>query len=424
MRILFISQYFYPENFNNNKIVTLLVERGHQVEVLTGIPNYPAGKFFDGYGLLSKRTDVYNGAKIRRVPIVPRGRRSITLLANYASYMISASLRGLFYRRGQFDVILSSAPSPATIAVPGIFAAKRMGIPHAFLIQDLWPQTPIAILKLKNPTLVRMLTAFCRWIYNRIDVMVVPSRAFVPEIDAVAPGRRYYYFPNTIEAFHQPQPMDRSLRRELGFSDDDFVLGFAGNIGEAQNIDAIVDAVKLAARPEIKLLMLGDGRHRAALEARIAKLGLQSHFNFIGSVPSDQVPRYLSVADSAILTLAADAAFVGVIPFRLQTFLGCGKPILGHVGGESARIIKEADCGLVSDPSDAKALADNMIRMASMQGSQLAGLGAASRSYALREFSEKPVFDGLENLLSSMQEVPNSPASTFAAVPIVEKNPG
>jgi len=415
MRILFVSQYFYPENFSNNKIVSKLVERGHEVEVITGIPNYPAGKFFDGYGLFKRRKDTYNGATVRRVPILPRGQRSLFLLANYASFVLSASLRCLFLRRRAFDVVFSSAPSPATIAVPAIVAAKRMGVRHAFLLQDLWPQTPIAILKLKNRSVIRLLTAACKQIYERVDVMVVPSRAFIPEIEAIAPGLRYFYFPNSIEDFHRPQAKNPALRGELGLGESDFVIGFAGNMGEAQNIDAIIDAVKIASDPRIKILMVGDGRRRKALEARIATLGLQSHFRFVGSVPPEDVPRYLGSADATILTLASDAAFVGVIPFRLQTYLGCGKPILGHVSGESASIIAEAQCGLVSDPSDNAALAANLVKMASLREDELEQFGLAARSYAVNEFSEARIFDGIEKLLAELAANELPPESTSVA---------
>jgi colanic acid biosynthesis glycosyl transferase WcaI len=213
MRILFISQYFHPEQFSNNNIVRFLRERGHDVDVLTAIPNYPEGKIFEGYGLFKNRTSDYHGAQVTRVPVIPRGQRNLLKLsANYISFALCGSVWALLPKFRKADVIFCSVPSPITMAIPAIAAKKLSGRPLVIWMQDLWPESVYAIVNIESGLAKRLLERLCKFIYQSADLTLVQSTHFETWILKYAPASRFGYLPNTVENYQRPLPANCVLR--------------------------------------------------------------------------------------------------------------------------------------------------------------------------------------------------------------------
>ena len=400
MRILFVSQYFYPENFSNNKIVKDLVERGHDVTVLCGIPNYPEGRFFDGYGFFRKKKEDFFGAKIERVSLIPRGSSGVQLAVNYASFAVTGSWKALFMKFNQYDVIFCSALSPITIALPAMVAAWKTKAPCFLWVQDVWPHTPLEMLGLKSPFVKKPLEILCRWIYGAHNDILVPSLGYVDPIKLYASlNTRFHFFPNSIEEFHKPLPRTGVLARKLGITDKAFVVVYAGNIGVAQNAGVVVDAAALLKDASIHFVFLGEGRDKARIEKTVVDGDLEDQFHFLGEVSPEEVVEILAEADAAVLTLADQPVFHLTAPYRLQSYLGCGKLVLGSVGGESARIIEEANCGFVSPPGSAEKLAINIARAKNSTQEERQFKEKNARAYALTHYQQGRVMDALEELM-------------------------
>ena len=406
LKILFITQYFYPENFSNNKVVRNLVARGHEVTVYTAIPNYPEGKFYDGYGFMKRKRDTYEGARVERVSIIPRGQTPLQQIANFASFVVSASWRAIRLQRGEYDVVISSAPSPITLVIPAIVASRRLGVPHLAWIQDLWPQSPVELYNIKCPFIIKPLNALCRWIYRNATVLLVISKGFVPEIRKLAPDACIRFFPNFIENIHLPLPRRADLREDFNLDDNDFIVMYVGNIGMAQNVDLLIDAAVLLQDSTLHFVLLGDGRDRGRLEARITELGLNPQFHFVGTVLPEQVAEHLSYADAAALTLRNDPVLEPVVPYRLQTFLGCGMIVLASTEGESRRIVKTANCGFVSDPGDAAQFAQSILASRALSVTERQAMQHNSRRYALENYDETQVMNSLSKVLDDVVPTP------------------
>ncbi len=402
MRILFVSQYFYPEQFSNNNIVRFLQERGHQVEVLTAAPNYPEGRFYDGYGPFKNRKGVYHGARITRVPVVPRGQRNLLKLSlNYLSFAATGAIWTAKRQFRDVDVIFCSVPSPITMALPAIAAKKMSGKPLVIWMQDLWPESVYAISDIKSPLFRKTLERTCRYIYRSADFTLVQSRNFEPWIRRYAPDSRFGYFPNTTEAYHRPLPADTALRASLSIPDDRIVITYAGNVGETQNFGVIIDAALTLRDAPVTFQILGDGRARGPSEERIAAAGLTDMFRFVGKVPAEKVPDYLSYSDAAILTLKDVDIFAATVPFRMQTFLACGKPVIASAEGAAGDIVDAAQCGFVSKPGDGGALAENIRRFIALPAAERQAMGQRARTYALDNFDRDKVFSYLETVLAA-----------------------
>ena len=402
-RVLFVSQYFDPEGVSNNKVVEALVSRGYAVDVWTAVPNYPEGRFFEGYGLFQRNAEIVRGARVRRLPVVPRGQSGIARLGlNAASFALSGSLRALFLRRGKYDVVFSSLLSPGSMGFPAAVAAWRMKVPHAQWVQDLWPQTAIQMLDIRQPLIVRAMTAAFDAMYARVSLFLLQSLAYRAALRLESRGTPWIFFPNTIESFHTPFP-DASARKEAaGYAPEDCVLVYAGNMGTGQSIDTIIDAIVLADDARLKILMLGDGRDRERAQRRIDQLGLTSSFRFEGSVPAPIVAEHLSYADAALLTLREEPALAPTVPYRMQAYLGCGTPILASIAGEPARIISQFELGFVSAPGDADGLADSMKRIVDLDENERSRMSARARGYAVANYDAQTVYDRLDMALRAL----------------------
>jgi glycosyltransferase involved in cell wall biosynthesis len=397
VRLLVISQYFWPENFRINDLVTGLVERRHQVTVLTGQPNYPGGRFLPGYGWGGPRREAYAGATVIRVPLVARGHAGrVRLTLNYLSFVVTACA-GVLFRlpRGRtFDAILVFEPSPITVGIPAALARRRYRAPVLFWVLDLWPESLAAVGVVRSPWLARRVDALVRWIYRRCDLILAQSRAFVPAIVRHGvPESLVRYFPNWGEAvFDTP-----GSSAELPGLPPGFRILFAGNIGEAQDFPSIIEAAALLQRrTDIHWIIVGDGRLAKWAREEVARRGLDRTVHFLGQHPLDRMPGFFAAADALLVSLRNEPTFALTVPGKLQTYLACSRPVLAMLGGEGARIVAESGAGFHSPPGDAAGLAAIAERLAALPAVDRAAMGVKGREYFAEHFARERLFDRLD----------------------------
>jgi glycosyltransferase involved in cell wall biosynthesis len=401
MRILVLTQYFWPENFRINDVVAGLAERGHSITVYTSLPNYPGGSFFTGYGLLGPFRQTYRGAGVRRVPLIPRGRGGALRLAlNYASHALFATLLAPWVARGRFDAILVFEPSPMTIGIPARALRSLKRSPVLFWVQDLWPESLSATGAVRNAAALAALERLVRWIYRGCDRVLVQSEAFVASVCARGvPRSRIAYLPNSAEDFYRrlaPNPNDAEAR-ELPAG---FRVMYAGNIGAAQDFGTILSAAELLrAEPSIHWVALGDGRMRRWVEEEVTRRGLRASFHLLGSRPPESMARYFAHADVLLATLARQPIFAYTIPSKIQSYLACGKPIIAALEGEGGRIIRESNAGWAVPPENPKALADAVLTAFHSSRPELDAMGRRGEAYFRQHFEREKLLTRLEELI-------------------------
>lgn len=400
MRILIITQYFWPENFRINDIALGLKEKGHDVIVLTGIPNYPNGIFFNGYDKKTKDEE-WEGIKIYRSKLIPRGDGGgIRLFLNYISFAFFASIkvRNITER---IDKILVFEPSPITVGVPAIFAKNKFNAPFYFWVQDLWPASLNAVGGINNRLTLTFFNGLTKFIYKTSYKVLIQSKAFQNYIEKQnVPKDKIVYLPNTTENFYKQLPRSTKYDELIPKG---FKLIFAGNIGEAQSLDTFVHATRIVLKKGyyIHWVIVGDGRYKSTLQVLINKLGLENNIHFVGKYPPNEMAKFFSYADALYVSLKDEYIFSLTIPSKVQSYLACGKPILASLNGEGAKVVKDAKSGYVSDAENISDLADNIIKMYNLSEEERKQLGENGLKYFNKEFKRSVVLNTLEEVLNS-----------------------
>ena len=400
-KVLIVSQYFWPENMRVNDLVEGLVQRGHEVTVLTGWPNYPEGRVFEDYRRSPEKYANYQGAKIVRVPFIPRGKRSITLILNYVSFFLSGSVLGSWKLRGQeFDVIFVYAVSPIMSAIPALMIGKLKRVPVFIWVLDLWPETLKAVGVLSNTRLLALVGKGVSWIYNRADYLLLQSTAFAASVKQYCtrtmPSERLVYFPSWAEDGFSKLPAEGSPLIE--YDSKLFTILFAGNLGDAQDFPAILDVAEaLRGEMAIRWVIVGDGRMSEWLDQQVIDRGLDNVY-LLGRHPLDAMPPLFTTADALLVSLKTNEVFEKTIPGKVQAYLASGKPILGMIDGEASRVIEESGAGLACSSSDRAGFARIVIQMAQMTSSQRQAMGASGKRYYEEHFSKEKLFSNLISL--------------------------
>jgi glycosyltransferase involved in cell wall biosynthesis len=403
VRLLVVSQYFWPEDFRINELVAELSARGHVITVLTGKPNYPDGKIFAEFRRDPRAFASYAGVRIVRAPMLPRGRGRLRLLLNYLSFAIGATAVGMSrVARERFDAIFVFEPSPVTVGVPAVVLRALRGWPIAFWVLDQWPESLAAIGVVRSKRLLAIVGRLVRLIYARCDIILSPSRRLVPRIARFCrAGQRIEYFPNWAEVGHQSAPVDAAP--EVSVRSGSFTVMFAGNIGEAQDFPTILDAAALLKdRVDIRWIIVGSGRMAPWVRAEIARRSLEGCVVMPGRFPVDRMPSFFRHADALLVSLKPDPVFSLTAPGKIQSYLAFGRPILAMLDGEGAALIDEARAGLTSPAGDAGRLADNVVRLAALSAEERAVLGRNGAEYAQREFGRGALIDRLESWLGDL----------------------
>ena len=402
LRILLVSQYFWPEAFYINAVARRLAARGHQVDVLTGKPNYPTGRFFPGYRGRGCQEEVYHGVCIHRLPMLARGRGGGRLAANYLSFVFSCMLLGPWrIRRMSCDVIFVYAPSPILQALPAIFLGWLKRRPVVLWVQDLWPESLAATGYVRNPVALSLVAQVVRFIYRHVDLLLVQSHAFCHAVGQMAPSTPVCYYPNSVEdtfdsgAVPAPLPVYGIM--------EGFCVLFAGNIGSAQAVEVILDAAdRLTDLPAVRFVVVGDGSRRDWMLAEAARRGLRNVV-LPGRFPVEDMPAFMTRAEALLVTLSDQAIFRQTVPSKVQSYLAMGRPILASLNGEGAALVAAAGAGLCSPAEDGRALAENVRRLHAMSPEQRAELGANGRRHFERYFALDLLMDELVGHLGSVK---------------------
>lgn len=401
MRILVVTQYFWPENFRINDLVKEWLQRGYQVTVLTGIPNYPLGKVFDEYRQHPEDFLKFEVADIIRVPIVLRGSSRLSLALNYLSFVFSALFYGTWrLRTYRPDVIFVFEPSPVTVGLPAIWFSKIKKSPVVFWALDLWPDTLEAVGIIRSPFILRLVGHLVRFIYNRCTLILGQSRGFIGSIANYCSDKtKIRYLPNWAEDIFSIQ--QGIFAPELPYLKHCFTVVFTGNIGEAQDMPSVLDAaVQLKEFSFIRWVIVGDGRKSKWLNAQVISRGLQDRVLMPGRFALDRMPSFFAHADALLVSLKRDPVFSMTIPGKVQSYLMTGIPLLGMLDGEGAAVIKDAQAGLTCDAGDSAGLAKLVLELIAMSPSERKQLGANGKNYARKEFCRSQLMDRLDGLLT------------------------
>lgn len=396
--ILVISQYFYPETFRINDMATEWVKRGYQVTVLTGIPNYPMGKFFQGYSWTKKRHEKWNGMEIIRIPLIARGHGAVGMACNYFSFVIS----GWFWNRFnqvKADIVFSFEVSPMTQVKVGCGYAKKHKVPHFVYVQDLWPENVETVTGIHSKLVIGPIDCMVDGIYKQADQIFVTSPSFV---DAVVnrkvrvPKKKVHYWPQYAEEFYQP--LTPQVVDGIDQDDSSYKIAFTGNIGTAQGLDVLPRTAELLKEENVRFVIVGDGRYQAEFERQIDTLGVRDKFLLIPRVNAEKIPVILSVCDAGFISFNRTPLWERTIPAKLQSYMACGKAIIASASGETERVITEAGCGVCCEIGNAAALAEGIRKLMKADS---ADMGRKARKYFEEKFDKKRLMDEMDIFLVS-----------------------
>ena len=393
--ILVISQYFYPEQFRINDICKEWINRGYQVTVITGIPNYPQGRYYANYGLFKKRKEQHEGINIIRLPLIPRGHSPLMLALNYLSFVIS----GFFWSHFtsiKADTVFIFEVSPMTQALPGVWYAKRRKIPCNLYVQDLWPENVEIITGLKNKLILGAIGKMVDSIYRRCNRIFTTSESFVTAIaKRGVPETKIEFWPQYAEGYEQAA--EKAIIAEIP-NDGRFNIIFAGNIGFAQGLEILPKTANLLKQSEVpvRFNFVGDGRFKNEFIRIVHDKGVEAWFNFIDRQPAGRIPELLAANDAAFLSLSANPLFSMTIPAKLQTYLAFGIPVIASADGETQRILKEAGAGFCSPAGDPEKLAEIIRMMAAESPDQLRQMAANARAYSQLNFNKETLLDRMD----------------------------
>lgn len=386
--ILVISQYFYPEQFRINDMCQEWVKRGHKVTVVTGIPNYPQGEFYKGYGWFERRRETWNGIDIIRIPLIARGHNSIGLALNYLSFVVSGFFWSHFTSL-KADYVFTFEVSPMTQALLGVWYSKRRKIPNYLYVQDLWPENVEIVTGIHSKAVLGPIGKMVDYIYKRCDTILATSPSFVEDIKKRCPAADVQYLPQYAEDFYKPVVDPDSAENRP------FTIAFTGNIGKAQGLEILPKtAAMLKGKLNVNFTIVGDGRNKAELLQQIEQNDVQDMFTMVGRVPPESIPGILGKCDAAFISFMDTPLFAKTIPAKLQSYMACGKPIVASACGETERVVAEANCGVCAPIGNAEALAKAIENL--MNNPEMPQMGKNSEDYSKTRFSKQKLMDGLE----------------------------
>lgn len=397
--ILVFSQYFYPENFRINDICVEWVRRGYRVTVVTGIPNYPAGKFFSGYGIFKKRKEKYKGIDIIRIPIIARRKSSLCLIVNYLSFVISGFFWGKFASL-EADIVFTYEVSPMTQVLPAVWYAKRKKVRHFLYCMDLWPENVEVMTGISNVNIINLIGKMVDYIYRNVEMIFTSSESFIKNINKRGVQlNKLCFWPQYAEEFYKP----------LSYKENEIIsrknlinITFAGNIGYAQGLDVLIrtaEILKIKKMNDVKFNIIGDGRYKNDFEKLVIKYKLSSFFCFISKKKPEEIPQYLSNSDLSVVTLKSNLIFNMTIPAKVQSSLACGVPILASADGELTELVKKSKCGLTSSAGNAEELAYNIVLYCSMTEEEKENMKKNALNTSKEVFNKKMLMDRMDTFL-------------------------
>lgn len=398
LRILVVTQYFWPESFRINELVSELVKRGNQVTVLTGRPNYPDGIVFPDFKASPDNYSNYSGADVVRLPLRPRGRGSLRLVLNYWSFVFWGVLLGPWLLRGRkYDSIFIFQTAPITSAIPAILLKWIKKAPLTIWVLDLWPDQLSSLGVVRSKKILWLVGQMVRFIYSQCDLILTQSRAFSSQIVRwTHDSAKIKYFPQWTESEYQRDSVAVEVADEVRSFGNTFNVMFAGNIGDSQDFPAIIDAAeRLKHRDEIRWLIVGDGRFADFVKQEIVRRNLNHCVIMLGRHPSEKMPSFFAGASVLLVSLRKEPVFTMTIPGKIQSYLTAGRPIVAMLDGEGARVIQEANAGLTCPAGDSIALAQCVDELYAMTVEDREIFSKNGKKYAKLHFDRQKLIDQL-----------------------------
>ncbi len=412
-RILVVTQHYWPENFRINDIVEGFAADGIGVDVLCGLPNYPKGEWYPGYRYAGPRYEERGGVRIWRAGEIPRrGNSGPMIFLNYVSWPFFA-LFSLGRPKGKYDAVLCYNTSPVLMALPALVYGRLHRTPVTIYVLDLWPENLYSVLPVKNRFWRAVARKVSDWHYKKADKLIAMSgslRARLLERTG-KPKAAVAVIPQYCEDFYAIPMPDAVLAARYASG---FKIVFTGNFSPAQSLDTVLRALARARQlggEELRLLLVGDGMSRAALEALAGELGLarSGAVVFCGSVPPQEVPRYTTLADALIVSLNASEDLGLTVPAKLASYMAAKKPLLASMDGEGRAAVEAAGCGLASAACDVGALAQTMLALARLSATERAALGQKAFDWYESHYRRSALLRQLEEFLLPRQDAAGEP---------------
>lgn len=396
MRILIVCQYYYPEQFQINEIAAELVKRGHQVTVLTGLPNYPTGIVPTEYRQGQKRDEVIDGVRVIRCFEIGRKQGKLNLALNYASFSVAGTLAARSMQE-KYDVILCYQLSPVTMAYPAIAYAKKHKCPSILYCLDIWPESAQAHVSNDKGMLYRLISRMSASIYKQFDRILVTSAPFID----------YMHDVNGVELAkldYLPQHADDSyLAMDLSSEDNgkvDFM--YAGNLGHGQVVETTIQAAaELKDMNNFQVHIVGDGARAHDLKQLAQNLSIDDKIIFHGHRGRDEMPEIYKKADALLLTLRGNNYVGNTLPGKLQVYMTTGKPVLGAINGAAKEIIADSGCGKCVPAEDYRGLS-RLMREYIENPDSFKDCGRKGREYFQTNFTMDKYMNSLEHALSKL----------------------
>lgn len=401
MRVLLVTQYFHPENFKSNDVAFELARRGYDVTVLTGLPNYPQGRIYEGYGIFRKRKETIEGVKVYRTLVIPRGDGGgVRLALNYLSWAFIASLWAFFIAIfHRYDAVIVHETSPVTQGFPALVVKWMQRIPMFFWVLDLWPESLQAAGNINNRFVIDFFTGVTRLIYRNSDKILMSSNGFRKSILEKGDfADKLVYFPNWAEDI-----FSGTAEAEVPLMPEGFKVMFAGNVGEAQDFESVMRAAVQLKGKGVRLVIVGDGRKKEWIDRYVAENDLADVVYMMGRHPLETMPAFFSKADVLFLSLKNDYIFTLTTPAKLQAYMASGKPVLAMIDGDARQLIEDSGCGLSCSAGDAEAFAQSVLKMKEMPEDELRAYGKRGRSYFDAHFRKDGCIDNLCSLLEEYE---------------------
>lgn len=403
MRVLILSQYYDPEPVPKaGELARELQDRGHDVEVITGFPNYPSGDLYEGYRLALMQRTTIDGIPVRRTFEYPyHGTSAVKRLINYWSFVFSAPLASLFMRRA--DVMYVWHP-PLTVGVAAWLISRLRGIPFVYDVQDIWPESAILSGMLRPGLLVRLMSRLERFVYRRAaHVLVVTPGARENLIGKGVPPEKVSAMHHWIDEsiFDGNGAADRdTVRAAQGWSER-FVALFAGNLGMVQGLDTVVRAAALLTPSDrIRIVLMGDGADKARLQTLARELGIgDDRLQFLERQPMSAVPPFMEAADVLLVHLRRSELSRWVIPTKTLAYLAAGKPVLMAMEGAAADLVREAGAGVIVPSDDPQQLVNALRSLAAMPASERDAYGHAGKTFLQKTMTRQIVVPQYEEVL-------------------------
>jgi glycosyltransferase involved in cell wall biosynthesis len=378
------------------------VKRGYKVTVLTGIPNYPMGKYFEGYDKKHRTREIWNGVNIIRIPLVARGNSSNKLInavgmaANYFSFVRSGKkwVKSSEAANVRADIVFTFEVSPMTQAMIGVWYGKRYNVPTFLYVQDLWPENVETVTGIHNKAIIGPIDRMVDKIYRETGTILTTSPSLVKAIvnrKNPVDRNKVHYWPQYAEEFYRPmEPQNID-----GINPDDgcYKIAFTGNIGTAQGLDVLPKVAELLKSETVKFVIVGDGRYLPEFERQIEEKGVQDKFIMIPRVSAERVPEILSACDAGFISFNKTPLWENTIPAKLQSYMACGKAIIASASGETKRVIEEADCGICTEIGNAEALSNGIRKMMNANGNKM---GLNAREYFNTHFDKSSLMDEMD----------------------------